>query len=222
MWWSWRFRWLHWWQCPNDLHRLSMWGLRWTSWLSHAALVVARLILEVIHIVTKETVWYKCIRRDIFLLAIRTLMILWFKQHSADTWIINMLILLTSHNILEETELPNLWNYKIRFLSLNYSLKNKNVTLNLSIMMRPLILTHKGPATCIPLQTDAPRQQKTKTPELTRIHARLQYWCVQEGQTKLWYYLYVHHLHHHYYYCYILGTLSNTHSLPTTITVSTN
>jgi hypothetical protein len=53
--------------------------------MPHGALVIAGFISEVIHIVAKETVWYKCIRRDIFLFAIWTLVILRFKQNSADT-----------------------------------------------------------------------------------------------------------------------------------------
>jgi len=52
------------------------WGVWEASGLPHGALVVARFILEIIHIVTKETVRYECIGRDIFLFAIRTLMIL--------------------------------------------------------------------------------------------------------------------------------------------------
>jgi len=51
-------------------------GVWEASGLPHGAFVVARFILEIIHIVAKETVRYECIGRDIFLFAIWTLMIL--------------------------------------------------------------------------------------------------------------------------------------------------
>jgi len=51
-------------------------GVWEASGLPHGAFVVTSFIPEIIHIVAKETVRYKCIGRDIFLFAVWTLMIL--------------------------------------------------------------------------------------------------------------------------------------------------